>query len=84
MINDPNEASNVGSFEILQRALSSEYEMTPEPLRKILMFNLSEQSLSQKYYREMFYRSIYVFTYIDSLDTRPPICGSNRGSYKSI
>ena len=78
MINDPNEASNVGSFEILQRALSSEYEMTPEPLRKILMFNLSEQSLSQKYYREMFY------TYMDSLDTRPPICGSNRGSYKSI
>ena len=78
MINDPNEASNVGSFEILQRALSSEYEMTPEPLRKILMFNLSEQSLSQKYYRKMFY------TYMDSLDTRPPICGSNRGSYKSI
>ena len=49
---DKNEIKNLGNLEIIHRALTVEYEMTPEPLRELLMFNMIEQSLSQKYYKE--------------------------------
>jgi signal recognition particle subunit SEC65 len=50
-------------LQLIERFLTTEYETTPEPLRELLMFNLLEQTLSQKYYKEMFFKFLELCNY---------------------
>jgi hypothetical protein len=50
-------------LELIQRFLTTEYETTPKALREILMFNLTEQALSQKYYEPMFLQFLKMCNY---------------------
>jgi hypothetical protein len=50
---DDRDEPNKGLLELIQRFLTMEYEITPERLREVLMFNLTEQALSQNFYEPM-------------------------------
>ena len=63
LMKDKNESNNHGMLELIERAMTTDYEITPEPLRDLLMFNLKEQALSQKYYKEMFFKFLELCNY---------------------
>jgi hypothetical protein len=60
---DDKDEPNKGLLELINSNLTTEYETTPEPLREILMFNLTEQALSQKYYEQIFRRFLKMCNY---------------------
>ncbi|MBC7439317.1 MAG: hypothetical protein H7250_04970 [Flavobacterium sp.] len=62
LLKNKNETNNQ-SLEIIERSLTTEYQITPEPLRQLLMFNLLEQALSKKYYKEMFFQFLKMCNY---------------------
>jgi hypothetical protein len=63
LLNDKNESDNHGFLQLIERSLTTEYETTPEPLRALLMFNLMEQTLSKKHYKQMFFEFLTLCNY---------------------
>ena len=45
LMKNKNEINNIGFLQIIKKSPSDEYEMTPEPLRELLMLNLLEQNI---------------------------------------
>jgi hypothetical protein len=57
-----NDYDNKDIMDVVD-TMFNEYEETPAPLRDIIMFNLFETAVSQKYYKEVFKRFLKLMNY---------------------
>jgi hypothetical protein len=63
LLKDKNEYDNHGLSQLIERSLTTEYQITPEPLIELLMFNLMEQTLSLIYYKPIFFKFLELCNY---------------------